>query len=54
VKFDAEENNNMEPDAEKLWLDVAERRLAEMKSGKVKSVDAFDAIALMRNTLQIG
>ena len=39
-------------DVEKLWFEVAERRLAEMKSGKVKGMDADQALAMARHKLR--
>jgi len=39
-------------DAERLWLAEAERRLAELKSGKVAAIPAERVIKKVRSTLR--
>jgi putative addiction module component (TIGR02574 family) len=39
-------------DAEKLWLEEAERRLGELKSGKVVGISAAKVIKKARSRLQ--
>ena len=39
-------------DVEKLWLQEAERRLAELKSGKVAGIPAEKVIRKARSTLR--
>jgi putative addiction module component (TIGR02574 family) len=34
-----------EPERKKLWLDVADRRLQEMREGKVREIPADDVFA---------
>ena len=41
-----------DPDAEKLWLQEAERRLGELKSGKVAGIPAEKAIRKARSMLR--
>lgn len=40
------------PDAERLWLAEAERRLAELKSGKVTAIPAERVIKKVRSALR--
>ena len=42
----------MNDDVEKLWLQEAERRLAELKSGKVAGIPAEKVIRKARSTLR--
>ena len=39
---------------ERLWLDEAERRLDEVRSGKVNTIPAETAISNLRNKLKNG
>jgi putative addiction module component (TIGR02574 family) len=39
-------------DAEKLWLETAERRLGELKSGKVGGIPAAEVMKRARSTLR--
>ena len=39
-------------DAEKLWLEEAERRLSELKSGKIAGIPAEKVIKKARSTLR--
>ena len=41
-----------DPDAEELWLQEAERRLGELKSGKVAGIPAEKVIRKARSTLR--
>ena len=41
-----------DPDAEKLWLREAERRLGELKSGKVAGIPAEKVIRKARSLVQ--
>ncbi len=41
-----------DPDAEKLWLREAERRLGELKSGKVPGIPAEKVIRKARSMLR--
>ena len=41
-----------DPDAEKFWLREAERRLAELKSGKVAGIPAAKVIRKARSMLR--
>ena len=41
-----------DPDAERLWLAEAERRLAELKSGKVAAIPAERVIKKVRSALR--
>ena len=41
-----------DPDAEKLWLQEAERRLGELKSGKVAGIPAEKVIRKARSMLR--
>ncbi len=41
-----------DPDAEKLWLREAERRLGELKSGKVAGIPAEKVIRKARSMLR--
>ena len=41
-----------EPDAEKLWLREAERRLGELKSGKVAGIPAEKVVRKARSMLR--
>ena len=42
----------IEPNVEALWLAEAERRLEELRSGKVKGIPAEEAFARARRTLR--
>jgi putative addiction module component (TIGR02574 family) len=42
----------IEPDVEALWLAEAERRVEELRSGKVKGIPAEEAFARVRRTLR--
>jgi hypothetical protein len=42
----------MDADVEKLWLHEAERRLDELKSGKVAGIPAQKVIRKARSTLR--
>lgn len=41
-----------DPDAEKLWVEEAERRLAELRSGTAKSRSADSVFRKARSTLR--
>ena len=43
---------DVDADAEKLWLAEAERRLAELKSGKVAAIPAEKVIKKARSALR--
>jgi len=45
-------DQELDPDAEKLWLREAERRLAELKSGKVAGIPAAKVIRKARSMLR--
>jgi len=45
-------DQKIDADAEKLWLEEAERRLAELKSGKVAGIPAEKVIKKARSTLR--
>jgi len=45
-------DQEMDADAEKLWLAEAERRLGELKSGKVAGIAAAKVIRKARSTLR--
>ena len=45
-------DQEVDADAEKLWLVEAERRLAELKSGKVAGIPAEKVIKKARSTLR--
>jgi len=45
-------DKDVDPDAEALWLAEAERRLEELRSGKVRGVPADEAFARARNALR--
>jgi len=45
-------DEEVDADAEKLWLQEAERRLGELKSGKVAGIPAEKAIQKARSTLR--
>jgi putative addiction module component (TIGR02574 family) len=42
----------VDADVEKLWLQEAERRLAELKSGKIAGIPAEKVIRKVRSTLR--
>ena len=42
----------VDADVEKLWLEEAERRLAELKSGKIAGIPAEKVIRKVRSTLR--
>ncbi len=42
----------IEPNVEALWLAEAERRLEELRSGKVKAIPAEEAFARARRALR--
>ena len=41
-----------DPDAERLWLEEAERRLEELRSGNVAGIPAQEAFRKVRSTLR--
>jgi putative addiction module component (TIGR02574 family) len=45
-------DQELDADAEKLWLQEAERRLGELKSGKVAGIPAEKVIRKARSTLR--
>ena len=45
-------DDQIESDVEKLWLAEAERRLEELRTGKVAGIDAADAFARARRDLR--
>lgn len=45
-------DQEVEADAERLWLAEAERRLAELKSGKVAGIPAEKVIKKVRSALR--
>lgn len=45
-------DQKIDADAEKLWLEEAERRLGELKSGKVAGIPAEKVIKKARSTLR--
>jgi len=45
-------DSEVDADAEKLWLQEAERRLDELKSGKVAGIPAQKVIRKARSTLR--
>jgi len=45
-------DQGVEADAEKLWLQEAERRLGELKSGQVAGIPAKKVIRTARSALQ--
>jgi putative addiction module component (TIGR02574 family) len=45
-------DHEVDADAEKLWLEEAERRLAELKSGKVAGIPAEKVIKKARSALR--
>jgi putative addiction module component (TIGR02574 family) len=45
-------DQELDADAEKLWLQEAERRLGELKSGKVAGIPAGKVIRKARSTLR--
>ena len=45
-------DQEVDADTEKLWLQEAERRLGELKSGKVAGIPAEKAIKKARSTLR--
>jgi len=45
-------DQKVDADAEKLWLEEAERRLGELKSGKVVGIPAEKVIKKARSTLR--
>ena len=45
-------DKDVDPDVEALWLAEAERRLKELRSGKVRGVPADEAFARARNALR--
>jgi len=45
-------DEQIESDVEKLWLAEAERRLEELRTGKVAGIDAADAFARARRDLR--
>ena len=44
-------DEEVDADAEKLWLQEAERRLAELKSGRVAGIPAEKVVQKARSTL---
>lgn len=45
-------DQKIDADAERLWLEEAERRLGELKSGKVAGIPAEKVIKKARSTLR--
>ena len=45
-------DQEVDPDVEKLWLAEAERRLAELKSGKVAAIPADQVMKRARASLR--
>ena len=45
-------DQQVDPDAEKLWLEEAERRLDELESGKVDGVPTEEVSEKARSTLR--
>jgi putative addiction module component (TIGR02574 family) len=45
-------DREIDADAEKLWLEEAERRLAELKSGKVAGIPAEKVVRKARSALR--
>lgn len=45
-------DRKVDADAEELWLEEAERRLGELKSGKVAGIPAEKVIKKARSTLR--
>ena len=45
-------DQEVDADAEKLWLQEAERRLGELKSGKVTGIPADKIVKKARSTLR--
>jgi putative addiction module component (TIGR02574 family) len=45
-------DDDVDADAEKLWLQEAERRLGELKSGKVAGIPAETVVQKARSTLR--
>jgi putative addiction module component (TIGR02574 family) len=45
-------DQELDADAEKLWLDEAERRLSELKSGKVTGIPAEKVVRKARSALR--
>ena len=45
-------DQEIDADAEKLWLEEAERRLGELKSGKVAGIPAEKVVKKARSTLR--
>ena len=45
-------DQEVDADAEKLWLQEAERRLDELKSGKIAGIPAAKVIRKARSTLR--
>lgn len=45
-------DQDSDPDAEKLWLEEAERRLDELESGKAVGIPAAEVLEKARSTLR--
>ena len=45
-------DDQMEPDVEALWAAEAERRLEELRAGRVKGIDAGEAFRKAREALE--
>ena len=45
-------DDEIEPDTEALWFPEAERRLEELRSGKVQGVDSEEAFRTAREALK--
>lgn len=45
-------DQDFDPDAEKLWLEEAERRLDELQSGKAVGIPATEVFAKARSTIR--
>jgi putative addiction module component (TIGR02574 family) len=45
-------DQEVNPDVDKLWLQEAERRLRELKSGKVAAIPADKVVRKARSTLR--
>jgi putative addiction module component (TIGR02574 family) len=45
-------DDEIEPDTEALWFAEAERRLEELRTGKVRGIDSDDALRTAREALR--
>jgi putative addiction module component (TIGR02574 family) len=46
------DDDEIDPDTEALWFTEAERRLEELRSGKVEGIDSEDAFRTAREALK--